>query len=137
MKLALRLLLAAFLLVAGIGHLVNVEEFLGQVPTFFPLREAVVVVSGLVEIALAVSLVALRGERLAVLGLVLAAFFVVIFPGNIWQAVNQSPSFGLDTDAKRVVRLLFQPVLVVWALWCTGGWTWWRARRRGAPGHHS
>ena len=121
MKLAARLLLAAFLLVAGIGHLVNVEEFLGQVPSFLPLREAIVVVSGFVEIGLAISLVVLRDDRLAVLGLVLAVFFVAIFPGNIWQAVDGSSSFGLDTDAKRVARLFFQPVLVVWALWCTGG----------------
>jgi hypothetical protein len=25
-------------------------------------------------------------------------------------------AFGLDTDAKRAIRLVFQPVLVAWAL---------------------
>ena len=87
------------------------------------------VVSGLVEIALAVGLVALRGEQLARWGWVVAIFFVAVFPGNVWQLVNASDSFGLDTTTGRVVRLFFQPVLVVWALWCTGAWTWWRARR--------
>lgn len=127
--LAARLLLAAFLLVAGVGHLVDTEEFLGQTPTFLPWREGIVVVSGLVEIALAVGLVALRGERLAQWGWVVAIFFVAVFPGNVWQLVNASDSFGLDTTTGRVVRLFFQPVLVAWALWCTGAWTWWRARR--------
>ena len=129
MRLLARLLLALALLVAGIGHLVDVEEFLGQVPTFLPLREEIVVVSGLVEIALAVALVATRGHRLALVGGVVALFFVAVFPGNVWQAVNGSTSFGLDTATGRVVRLFFQPLLVIWALWCTGAWAAWKARR--------
>lgn len=128
-RLAARLLLALFLLVAGVGHLVAVEEFLGQVPTFLPLREEIVVVSGLVEIGLAVALVALRGERLVLLGWVVAAFFVLVFPGNVWQLVNGSDSFGLDTTQARVTRLFFQPLFVLWALWCTGAWHAWRHRR--------
>jgi uncharacterized membrane protein len=124
-----RLLLALFLLVAGVGHLVAVEEFLGQVPAFLPLREEIVVVSGLVEIGLAVALVTLRGRRLALLGWGVAAFFVAVFPGNVWQLVNGSDSFGLDTTQARVVRLFFQPLFVVWALWCTGAWAHARTRR--------
>jgi uncharacterized membrane protein len=124
-----RVLLALFLLVAGVGHLVAVEEFLGQVPTFLPLREEIVVVSGLVEIGLAVALVGLRGRRLALLGWGVAGFFVAIFPGNLWQLVEGSDSFGLDTTQARVVRLFFQPLFVVWALWCTGAWGAWRAWR--------
>jgi uncharacterized membrane protein len=50
---------------------------------------------------------------------VLAAFFVAVFPGNLAQFANQRSAFGLDTDAKRFIRLLFQPILVVWALWAT------------------
>ena len=89
------------------------------------------VVSGLMEIALALGLVALRGEALARWGWVVGLFFVAVFPGNVWQLVNASDSFGLDTTTARVVRLFDQPLLVVWALWCTGAWTWWRARRAG------
>ena len=37
----------------------------------------------------------------------------------------------INTTTGRVVRLFFQPVLVAWALWCTGAWAWWRSRRRG------
>ena len=32
----------------------------------------------------------------------------------------------LNSDAARATRLLFQPLLVIWALWSTGAW---RARR--------
>ena len=128
-----RVLLAAALLVAGTAHFADTREFLGQVPTFLPLREEIVLVSGVVELVLGVALLVLRGDRLALLGLVVAMFFVAVLPGNVWQAVDGSPSFGLDSDRSRVVRLFFQPLLVAWALWCTGAWTWLRRRRRARP----
>ncbi|WP_148615278.1 DoxX family protein [Nocardioides rubriscoriae] len=123
-----RVLLAAVLLVAGTAHFVDTAEFLGQVPTFLPLREAIVLVSGVVELVLGVALLVLRGDRLATLGLVVAVFFVAVFPGNVWQAVHGSDSFGLDSTTSRVVRLFFQPLLVAWALWCTGAWAVLRGR---------
>ena len=51
-----------------------------------------------------------------------AAFFVAVFWGNISQFLNGVDAFGLDSDAARAIRLVFQPVLVAWALWCTGAW---------------
>ena len=52
-------------------------------------------------------------------GLATAIFFILIFPGNIRQYVDGIDAFGLDTDRKRAIRLLFQPLLVLWALWST------------------
>jgi uncharacterized membrane protein len=60
---------------------------------------------------------------------VVAAFFVAVFPGNISQLVTHTDAFGLDTDAARAIRLVFQPLLVLWALWSTGAWRTWRHRR--------
>lgn len=68
-------------------------------------------------------------KRRAVVGLLLAAFFVAVFPGNIAQFVNHRDAFGLNSDRARFVRLLFQPVLIAWALWSTGAW---RALRRAS-----
>ena len=126
LRVAGRLGLAAILLVAGVAHFVAVDEFLGQVPTFLPAREAIVLVSGVMELALGTALLVLRGRRLALLGWVIALFFVAVFPGNVWQAVNDSDSFGLETDRARLLRLPFQPLLVALALWCTGAWVTWR-----------
>jgi uncharacterized membrane protein len=56
-------------------------------------------------------------------GLATAVFFVLIFPGNISQYVNQIDAFGLNTDQARFIRLFFQPLLVIWALWVTGAWS--------------
>ena len=116
--------LGAFLLSAGISHLEsNRTEFLAQVPTWLPLNaDFVVIASGLVEISLGVLLITtaliLKKYR-GVIGLMTAVFFVLIFPGNINQYVNQIDAFGLDTDTKRLIRLFFQPPLVIWALWST------------------
>ena len=119
-----RVALGGALLLAGTGHLtVQRDEFQAQVPSWFPANaDAVVVVSGVVELLLGAALVFTGRRRRAAVGLVVAGFFVVIFPGNIAQYVEGKDGFGLDTDAKRLTRLFFQPVLVVWALWSTGGW---------------
>ncbi len=58
----------------------------------------------------------------AVVGALLALFFVLIFPGNLNQYFYHIDSFGLNTDTARLIRLFFQPVLIAWALWSTGGW---------------
>ncbi len=125
---AARWALAAGLTFAGTSHLTFArQEFHAQVPPWVPLdADAVVLLSGVAEIALGTALVALPRHR-GLLGLVAAAFFVAVFPGNISQYVHHVDGFGLDTDAKRAVRLAFQPVLVAWALWSTGAG---RPRRR-------
>ena len=122
-----RTALGLFLLGAGVGHLVNREEFLAQVPPFLPAQDAIVYVSGAVEIGLGAALAS--GWRKETVGAVTAAFFVAVFPGNISQLVTQTDAFGLDTDLKRALRLPFQPVLVLAALWSTGAWRAWRRGR--------
>ena len=109
---------------AGIGHLTTSrQEFQAQVPTLLKdYADFVVVASGVVEICLGLALVGLWKYRVRV-GWVVAAFFVAIFPGNISQYVNGVDAFGLDSDTSRLVRLFFQPVLVMWALWSTGAWS--------------
>ncbi|HEU4321236.1 MAG TPA: hypothetical protein VFS66_14290 [Acidimicrobiia bacterium] len=116
-----RWLLGVALILAGIAHLTTLrDEFPAQVPDWLPIDEDVtVVVSGVVEVALGTALLTISRRRVAV-GLITAAFFVVIFPGNIAQYLEGTDAFGLDTDGKRFARLFFQPLLVIWALWSTG-----------------
>ena len=120
-----QLLLGSFLLTAGISHLgSNRIEFQAQVPTYLPIDpDFVVVASGVVEIALGLLLiitVLIYKKYRRVVGLITAIFFILIFPGNINQYVNQIDAFGLDTDQKRLIRLFFQPPLVVAAIWVSG-----------------
>ena len=125
LKTLLQLLLGAFLTSAGASHLdSNRQEFLAQVPTYLPLDpDFVVVASGVVEIALGITLITTTfflTQYRQMIGLLVGLFFILIFPGNINQYVNNIDAFGLDTDQKRLIRLFFQPLLVIWALWASG-----------------
>jgi uncharacterized membrane protein len=127
-KLIARLLLGAALIFAGTGHLTfSRTTFQAQVPTWLPLdADFVVVASGIVEITLGLWLVS--GFRTHLAGLVTAAFFIAIFPGNISQWLTHTDAFGLNTDSARFTRLFFQPLLVLWALWSTGAWRWFKSK---------
>ena len=120
-----RLLLGLMLISSGVSHLTYLRQpFQAQVPPWAPLNpDIVVVLSGWVEIILEF----LAGPGLyrvkAHVGILAALFFVAVFPGNIAQSFEHSSAFGLETDTARFVRLFFQPVLVVWALWSTSTWT--------------
>lgn len=139
LRLVLRLLLGSALIYAGIGHLTfSRQEFQAQVPIWLPLDpDFVVLASGVVEIILGLG-IASAGIAVPVAGLLAAAFFIAIFPGNINQYVEGISAFGLDTDQARLVRLFFQPVLVIWALWSTSALSYlkeflWRRELRSKP----
>lgn len=132
---AAQIALGAFLLLAGTAHLTFARvDFRAQVPPWIPLEaDLVVLASGVVEIGVGLALlIAWRDPLRAVVGWATAALFVAVFPGNVAQLTEQRDAFGLTTDTARAVRLLFQPLLVVWALWSTGAWRWWRRRRSTA-----
>lgn len=124
MKTIVRWMLAGAMVFAGLSHLFWArKEFRAQVPDLItetlPIdKDGVVVASGAVEMMLGAALVVLPGSRRTV-GVILAGFFTAIFPGNIAQFTQKRDGFGLDTDRKRMVRLVFQPVLVALALWST------------------
>jgi len=125
-----RTLLGAALSYAGITHLTtNRTEFQAQVPTILASQaDFVVIASGVVEILLGLSLILLIKHKEKI-GWITAAFFTAIFPGNISQYINGTDAFGLNTDQARFIRLFFQPLLVIWALWCTGAWKSYRANK--------
>lgn len=120
-----RVLLGLGMMNIGIGHLTYSRiEFQAQVPTWITseenLMDFIILASGVVEIILG-ALMVLGGKLKVITGISLAIFYILIFPGNINQYVNDINAFGLNTDTRRLLRLFFQPVLVLWALWSSGG----------------
>ncbi len=126
-KFLARLLLGAALTFAGIGHLTFARAtFQAQVPSWLPLDpDLVVLASGVVEISLGLALTSLSKFQIQI-GLVTALFFIAVFPGNISQYLTHTDAFGLNTDQARLIRLFFQPLLVIWTLWATGAWSYLR-----------
>jgi uncharacterized membrane protein len=116
-----RVLLGLLLLFTGTGHLTFVRDtFTAQVPDWVPLdKDLVVILSGVVELSLGLSLLLVKKYRVAV-GWITAAFFVAIFPGNYAQYANHVDAFGLNTDGLRLTRLFLHPLLVAWPLWSCG-----------------
>ena len=120
-----RVILGIAMLYIGIGHFTFSRiEFQAQVPTWLTSEENlidfVILASGIVEIILG-ALMIWGGKLKVKTGIALAIFYILIFPGNINQYVNGIDAFNLNTDTKRLVRLFFQPILLLWALWSTGG----------------
>ena len=124
--------LGTFMVFAGTGHLTFARrEFQAQVPDFVPLdKDTTVLASGVVEIGLGLALLLLKGRNRRRMGVGLAAFYAAVFPGNVHQYTHRISAFGLDTDAKRLGRLFFQPVLMGAALYSTGALN---ARQRPQP----
>ena len=121
----LRIILGLGMLYIGVGHLTFSRlEFQAQVPMWLAkeksLIDFVVITSGIIEILLGV-LMSWGGKFKAYIGFALAIFYILIFPGNISQYINEIDAFGLNTPNKRLTRLLFQPLLIIWALWSTEG----------------
>ena len=126
-----RILLAFFMAYAGYSHLTfNRIEFQAEVPNWLPIsKDLVVVLSGIIEIILGFCLAFWKSKR-SEFGWALAFFFILVFPGNVSQYINGVDAFGaLNTDRARLIRLFFQPILILWALWSAGSWKTWRTSK--------
>jgi len=116
-----RVIMGVFMIIAAFGHFFfERAAFQAQVPNWVPMdKDTVVVLSGIPELILGLAMVFWTRQKVWI-GIVLAVFYVLVFPGNLAQYTEARNAFGLDTDLKRFIRLLFQPVLILWALWSTG-----------------
>lgn len=120
-----RVFLGAFMIFAGCSRFGERSvEFRAVVPRWLTQDESwmdlIIATSAYVEIALGLATIFLVKHKVKV-GYIYALFLVVVFTGNWSQYTNNINAFGLDTDQKRFIRLLFQPVLILWILWATDG----------------
>lgn len=97
---------------AGIGHFLLDSFFIMAMPEWMPFRAAVVYISGVMEILLALGLFVQRTRERA--GVVIAIFLVLVFPVNIYMALVPE-KFDLS-PAALWIRLPLQIVLVWWVL---------------------
>ena len=115
---AARLGMAIAMAFAGASHLFLAMPFIQHLPTWVPLRAEIVLISGLVEIALAVALLLPpRTRRRA--GVALALYLVAVFPGNVYVALFDVEVDGQPGGAYPWVRLPLQLLFIAWALWST------------------
>lgn len=125
---AFRWLLAAIYLAAGIIHIANPAPFLKITPAWVPYPATVILLTGLCEVAGAIALATKPLRWWA--GVLLAAYAVCVYPANVKHAIDQVlVAHELRSLWYHVPRLLFQPVMVWWALYA-GRVTDWPFKRR-------
>jgi len=119
MKTVLRVLLAAFMMFAGVAHFANPDFFVLMVPAFLPDPLLVTWVSGIIEFVLGVMLLVPRTRWYASLGLV--ALYLAVLPANINMALHPTETGAADVASWLLwARLPFQLVFIGWALWVGG-----------------
>ena len=126
----MRLLMALFYAFAGVVHLKAPETFLPIVPSWVPEPRAIVLATGACELAGAFGLLTQKFRVAA--GIALALYAVCVFPANLKHAFEAIDLPGLpSTWWYHAPRLAAQPVLVWWALYCSGAVDWpFGAQRR-------
>lgn len=113
-----RWLLVVFYALAGVGHLVFVDAVVRIVPAWVPAPHAVVVVTGVCEVAGAIGLMLPRWRRAAGWGL--AAYALCVWPANMQHAIiDLTAGTGLPIWY-HAPRLALQPAIIWWALWASG-----------------
>jgi len=129
---AMRWVLAAFFVAAGIAHLSAPEPFLKITPDWVPFAPQVIFVTGLCELAGSAALVTKPLRKWA--GIALALYALCVWPANIKQALDHIVLPHIpDSWWYHGPRLAFQPVLIWWALFCADVIDWpWRWRRVAA-----
>ncbi|MDQ2799002.1 MAG: DoxX family membrane protein [Armatimonadota bacterium] len=116
-KLILRLLLAAFMIFAGVSHFRHPDPFVKIVPEYLPNPKALVAISGFFEVLGGVGLLVPRVRRPAAWGLI--ALFLAVFPANVNMAIHKMPLGGISNPLLLWLRLPLQAVLIAWAYWFT------------------
>ena len=114
---AMRRAMGVGLLFTGVSHLAMPDSFRVYFPSWVPFVDALVYASGAIEV---IGGLALFGRRYrAQVGLAIAAYFVLVFPANVYVAVagGEASLPGLPAASWYPwVRLPFQALFVWWVL---------------------
>ena len=111
----MRVILASFYLIGGVGHLLIPNSFLAIVPDSVPYPREFVLLTGICEIAGAIGLLTKRFRWWA--GVALAVYAACVFPANLKHAFEGVVVPPLPVSWwYHAPRLALQPILVWWAL---------------------
>lgn len=111
LKLVGKWVFAALFVAGGVGHLVKTDVYMKIMPPYLPYHRALVLLSGVFEVALGILLLVPATSRLAAWGLI--ALLAAVFPANVFM--YQHPErFGISPTLL-LLRLPFQGLLIYWA----------------------
>jgi uncharacterized membrane protein len=102
---------AALFVAGGVGHFVKTDVYMKIMPPYLPYHRALVLLSGVFEVALGILLLVPGTSRIAAWGLI--ALLVAVFPANV-SMYQDAEKFGLSPTLL-LLRLPLQFVLILWA----------------------
>ncbi|MEO6150727.1 MAG: MauE/DoxX family redox-associated membrane protein [Mucilaginibacter sp.] len=117
-KVSLWVLIAGYL-AAGINHFYNPASYLRIIPPYIPYPNVANIVSGALEIVLALLLISAKTRPYAAWGI--AVLLVAFLPVHITMIADAPLQLGDVTVTPLLawIRLVLQPVLILWAWWYT------------------
>ena len=118
LTLVLSILLGLFMIFGGVNHFLKPDFYLPFVPPFLPLKEVIVLLSGVVEVVLGVGVLIPKFRFYAAWGILL--LMLVFLPVHIYDLFIENPAIGSHKAAW--IRLPFQFLFIAWA-WAASKYT--------------
>jgi len=118
-KISLIILVTGYL-VAGINHFLHPQSYYRIIPHYLPLPVLLNALAGIFEILFAILILRPKTRKVASYGIIL--MLIGFLPVHITMLIDAPLKLGnlLVTPAISCIRLLFQPILILW--------TWWHRR---------
>jgi len=110
----LKIVIALFMIFAGVQHFINANFFIPYVPSFLPLKMTIIYVSGLFEILVGLFLFTKKYASYGAIGaLVLLLLFL---PIHIWDVITETPAIGSKQAALIRLPIQFLLIFIVWKI---------------------
>lgn len=105
--------LVAFYFFMGLMHFIQLEQYIAMMPAWLPAQKGLIILSGIVEIILAVLLIPVKTRAIAsklIITMLVVFFFVIHIPESIGYYKTSYEKFVVS-----IIRLPIQFVLIAWA----------------------
>jgi uncharacterized membrane protein len=123
----MRWIISAFYVAAGLAHLAIPEQLMKITPSWVPYAPQVIFLTGVFEFVVSIALVTRPFRHWA--GIAMAVYAVCVWPANFKHAIDGVVlPYISDGGFYHSLRLILQPLIVWWALYCAGvvDWPWRR-----------
>ena len=110
----LKIVIALFMIYAGIQHFLKPAFFMPFVPEFLPLKTTIIYASGVAEILVGVLLLIKKYAKIGAIGILVLLF--LFLPIHIWDVFSETPAIGSQKAALIRIPIQFLLIFIVWKI---------------------
>jgi uncharacterized membrane protein len=111
-----RMAMSVFLIFTSVGHFIYTKGMIMMLPESIPLKQEIILFTGILEILAAITLLIPRFQKLTAILLII--FFIVILPANVYAALHhvnyQTASFDGKGPEYLWIRVPLQLIFIGW-----------------------